>query len=65
MERAERVPGGQEEADRERPSAADERQIAGRLGDERRSHGGDQNRGKNQETGVDVEQGSDEATTRL
>jgi len=35
VERTERVPGGQEEADRERSSASDEGQFAGGLGDDR------------------------------
>lgn len=35
MERTQRVPGGQEKADRERASAFDEGQIAGGLGDDR------------------------------
>jgi len=55
---AQGVPRGQEETDRERTSAADEGQSAGRLGDERWSRGGGEHGGEDQEAGGAVEQGS-------
>jgi len=56
---AQGVPRGQEETDRERTSAADEGQSAGRLGDERWSRGGGEHGGEDQEAGGAVEQSSD------